>query len=139
MDVRASNRHKRETANASYEAYSYCNRTLRAWLATYSVGVPAFLFTKSAVINKLKGQNVLYSVALLFAVAIALQIALTFVNKYTQWAVYAKHTPPPSTGPIIDWCETVSEWIWVDLLLDSATILLLAWGSFDVFTALVAA
>jgi hypothetical protein len=101
------------------------------------VGVPAFLFSKSAVVDKLIAHHAAYRIGALFAAAIGLQVAITFFNKYTQWGVYASHTEPPIVGPIPDWCERVSEWILVDLCMDAGTILLLALGTFQVFTTLV--
>jgi hypothetical protein len=119
------------------EGYKTSAALLKAWLGAYSVGVPAFLFTHDKVLTKLVAQGHALCVAQIFGIAIALQVAVTFANKYIQWGVYARHSEPKRIDAYTDLCEKMSEWIWVDALADATTIALLAWGSVVVFFSLV--
>lgn len=120
---------------------SYNNATglLRAWLGAYSVGVPAFLFTHDSVLTKLVAQRKAALVAEIFALAIACQVAITFLNKYVEWGVYDRYSPPERDNWYTRICDKISEWIWLDLIADVATIAFLAWGSVTVFYVLVSA
>jgi hypothetical protein len=120
------------------EGYSTSTALLKAWLGAYSVGVPAFLFTHEKVLAKLSAQGRAACVAEIFAAAIALQVFVTLLNKYTQWGVYARHSAPKRINWYTNLCEKMSEWIWLDAIADIATIALLAWGSSLVFSSLVA-
>jgi hypothetical protein len=119
------------------KAYDFSTGVLRAWLGAYSVGVPAFLFTHDDVLKKLVAQHRAVYIAEIFALAVALQVAITFINKYIQWGVYSRHSPPRRINWYTNLCEKMSEWILVDALVDIATIVFLGWGSFLVFTSLL--
>ncbi|HYB65313.1 MAG TPA: hypothetical protein VEC59_08645 [Steroidobacteraceae bacterium] len=118
-------------------SYNSATNLLRAWLGAYSVGVPAFLFTHDSALTKLVDHNAAAKVAEIFALAIAFQVAITLINKYVEWGVYARHSPPPTRNWYTALCEKASEWIWLDLTADLATIGLLVWGSLVVFSVLV--
>jgi hypothetical protein len=129
-----------QSAQASdfLDGYTSSATLLKAWLGTYSVGVPAFLFTHDKVLTKLVAQGRAACIAEVFACAIGLQVFVTFLNKYIQWGTYARHSPPATINWYTTFCEKASEWIWVDALVDATTIALLAWGSLVVFASLVA-
>jgi hypothetical protein len=128
----------RKAARDALGAYDFGMKTLRAWLGTYSVGVPAFLFTRETALRRLVQHEDAYRVALMFAIAIALQVALTFINKYTQWLVYARHSEPSGwDNKLTRWAEKVSEWIWIDLLFDFGTIVFLVMGTYWAFKSVV--
>jgi hypothetical protein len=120
------------------DAYGSSSALLKAWLGAYSVGVPAFLFMHEKVLGRLLAQGRATCVAELFASAIALQVLITLINKYIGWGVYSRHSPPPRLNWYTNLCETMSEWIWMDVIADLATIALLTWGSVLVFASLVA-
>jgi len=119
-------------------AYNFSTGLLRAWLGTYSVGVPAFIFSREDVLKKLVSQHRATGVAELFALAISLQVAITLINKYIEWGAYAKYSTPKLINWYTNFADKASEWIWLDALADVGTIALLAWGSVVVFSALVA-
>jgi len=89
------------------------------------------------VLKKLVAQHRAVGIAEAFALAILLQVAITFINKYIQWGIYSRHSAPRRINWYTDLCEQMSEWIWIDALVDIATIVFLGWGSFIVFTSLV--
>jgi hypothetical protein len=126
-----------EQASDFLNAYDFSTGILRAWLGAYSVGVPAFLFTHDDVLKKLIAQHRAAHIAELFALAIALQVLITLINKYVQWGVYARHSTPKRFNWYTNLCEKASEWIWMDAVADIATIAFLAWGSLLVFSSLV--
>jgi hypothetical protein len=126
-----------DQASDFLNAYDFSTGVLRAWLGAYSVGVPAFLFTHEAILKKLVAHHRATCIAEIFAGAIALQVLITFINKYVQWGVYTRHSPPKRINWYTDFCENASEWIWMDAIVDVATIVLLAWGTLMVFSSLV--
>jgi hypothetical protein len=118
------------------KAYDFSTGLLRAWLGAYSVGVPALLLTHDGALKRLVAQHQATRIAGIFALAIGLQVAITLINKYIQWGAYARHSPPKRINWYTDLCETASEWIWLDAIVDITTIGLLAWGSITVFSSL---
>ena len=66
------------------QAYNSATNLLLAWLGTYSVGVPAFLFTNQAALTKLVSQQKTARVAVIFGLAIASQVLITLLNKYIE-------------------------------------------------------
>jgi len=119
------------------EAYDSAAKQLRTWLGAYSVAVPAFLFTHQTSLTRMIDQGRAGCIALLFAIAIALQVALTFINKYVGWGNYAKNCEPATVTRYTNLCDRVSEWIWIDAIVDASTILLLACGTVVVYRSLV--
>jgi hypothetical protein len=126
----------RDVGQDALSAYGFSNNVLRAWLGTYSIGVPALLFSGEGLRSKLAASGHANCVALCFALAIACQVALTFFNKYTQWGVYAKSSDPPLINAFTAWCERASEWILIDLFVDLATICLLAVGTVTAYRSI---
>jgi len=126
-----------DQASDFLKAYDFSTGLLRAWLGAYSVGVPAFLFTHDDVLKKLVAQHRAAHIAELFALAIALQVLITLINKYVQWGIYARHSPPKRVNWYTNLCDKASEWIWMDAVADIASIVSLAWGSLMVFSSLV--
>jgi hypothetical protein len=125
-------------AKASLASYDTTTRILKAWFGAYSLGVPAFLFTRDAVVHKLVAHHAALCIASIFALAILLQVFILFFNKYTQWGVYAMHSTPERIDSFTRWCDRASEWIWLDFWIDVLTIVLLAIGSVRVFFVVVA-
>jgi len=119
------------------KAYDYSAGLLRAWLGAYSVGVPAFLFTQESAWKKLVEQGAAPRVGAIFAVAIAFQVGITLINKYIQWGVYSRYSPPERLNWFTNFCDKASEWIWLDAIADLTTIGLLVWGSLTVFAVLM--
>jgi hypothetical protein len=120
---------KKELARGSYASYESGRNVLRAWLAAYSIGVPALILTTSSLREELKKHGTADSVMLLFGSAIALQVAITWFNKYTQWGTYAFHADPPEITRFTKLCDRVSSWIWIDCAVDLSSMVALVWGS----------
>jgi hypothetical protein len=122
-----------DTAKNALEAYGYCTNVLRLWFGTYSIGAPALILSndklRQVVMSSAGGKGVLSC----FAGAIALQVFLTFVNKFTQYGVYELHGSTKTKNWFTLGSEKVSDWIIIDLIADVATIVFLALGTIRLY------
>ena len=70
---------------ANYAEYS---KTLRSWLVAYGIGAPVlFLLSKDAPETISRSPH-LKTIVTLFIVGVALQILLSFLNKWAAWNMY---------------------------------------------------
>jgi hypothetical protein len=125
-----------EIAKAALDAYGYCTNILRAWFGAYSIGVPALVLSTDKLRQALLASKWNQAVLCCFAGAIALQVFLTFINKYTQYGVYERYGTSKTMNWFTKGSESISDWIWVDFIADVGTIIFLVVGSvmvFDIF------
>jgi len=122
-----------DIAKNSLEAYGYCTNVLRLWFGTYSIGAPALILSndklRQVVLASVNGKGVLSC----FAAAIALQVFLTFVNKFTQYGVYELYGGSKTRNWFTLGSEKVSDWIMIDLVVDVATLFFLAFGTIKLY------
>ena len=125
-----------EIAKDSLEAYGYCTNILRAWFGAYSIGVPALILSTDKVRQLILASRDSRGLLGCFAGAIALQVLLTFLNKYTQYGVYERHSHSKTTNWFTSGSVKISDWILVDFIADAGTIVLLVFGSFMTYNAI---
>ena len=128
----AQRRDEESTHFANYAEYS---KTLRAWLVAYGIGGPVLLLTNKDAPTKISESPHLSLIISLFVAGVALQIFLSFINKWAAWQMYK--------GACIDGHQTTRtyrawDWInsqsWIDFLIDLGVLI-----SFSVATWLVLA
>ena len=126
-----------EVAKSALASYDYFTNILRLWFGAYSIGTPALIVNsdklRAIVLASPDGKGLLTC----FAAAIALQVFLTFLNKYTQYGVYNLYGNPPTRKWWTLGSEKISEWIVIDLLIDVATIAFLSIGTISLYRILV--
>jgi len=122
-----------EIAKAALEAYGYCTNILRAWFGAYSIGVPALILSSDKLRQTMLASGHSKPVLSCFAGAIALQVFLTFVNKYSQYGVYERYGSSKTKNWLTAGAVSISDWMWVDFLSDVGTIIFLVIGSFMIF------
>ncbi len=74
-----------------------------------------------------------------FAGAIALQVLLTFINKYSQYGVYERYGGSKTKNWLTAGAESISDWMWVDFTSDVGTIVFLVIGTIMMFNIVAAA
>ena len=120
-------------SDSALEAYGYCTNVLRLWFGTYSIGAPALLLSndkiRQIVLASAQGKGLLSC----FAAAIALQVFLTFVNKFTQYGVYELYGGSKTKNWFTVGSEKVSDWIIIDFIVDVATMGFLAYGTIRLY------
>lgn len=129
----------KEIAKAALDAYGYCTNILRAWFGAYSIGVPALILSTDKLRQMILASGWSKQILGCFAGAIALQVFLTFINKYTQYGVYERYGTSPTKNWFTKGSETVSDWILVDFSADVGTIILLVIGSLMTFSVIATA
>ena len=122
-----------EIAKAALEAYGYCTNVLRAWFGAYSIGVPALVLSTDKLRQPLLASGHSKSALGCFVGAIALQVLLTFINKYTQYGVYERYGTAKTRNWFTAGSESISDWILVDFVADVGTIVCLVAGSLAIF------
>ena len=134
-----SKKNDEEIAKAALDAYGYCTNILRAWFGAYSIGVPALILSTDKLRQMILASGWSKQVLGCFAGAIALQVFLTFINKYTQYGVYERYGTSRTKNWFTKGSETVSDWILVDFSADVGTIILLVIGSLMTFSVVATA
>jgi hypothetical protein len=134
-----SKKHNEDIAKAALDAYGYCTNILRAWFGAYSIGVPALILSTDKLRQSILACGLSKQILGCFAGAIALQVLLTFINKYTQYGVYERYGTSHTKNWFTKGSETVSDWILVDFSADVGTIILLVIGSLMTFSVIAAA
>jgi hypothetical protein len=128
-----------EIAKSALEAYGYCTNILRAWFGAYSIGVPALILSSDKLRQTMLASGLSKRVLSCFAGAIALQVFLTFVNKYSQYGVYERYGSSKTRNWLTAGAVSISDWMWVDFISDVGTIIFLVIGSlmtFDIVAAI---
>lgn len=122
-----------EDAKLHYSVYAEHNKVLRLWLVGYGVGAPVLLLNNRVIWDTIISGTLRFDVILLFASGVFVQVVLAFLNKYTQWGIYAGAANSEfKKTPQYKLCDKVSEWIGIDFVCDLLTI-----GLFVVGTAFV--
>ena len=120
----------------SYRSYLEYNKILRTWLVAFGVGGPALFLVHKEIAERLLKIGELKSVASLFLVGVACQIAGAFMNKIGNWYVYRSVEDKNNAGH----CKyRVAEWLiqqfWIDIALDVVTIICFGVGVWKMLTA----
>lgn len=117
-----------------YGNYVEYNKTLRTWLVSFGIGVPAVLMVNPTLLESLKGSGRAEWVVGLFVIGCAFQIVIAFLNKTIAYHLYCGETAPPFMAT---WryrcCETMSEWYWLDFFLDVGSLVAFGYAIFLMF------
>jgi len=111
--------------------YSEYNSVLRTWFVAFGVGVPGALLLNSDTKSIFENEPLAsYAVSFLL-LGTTLQIGSTLLNKYVAWCndliLYRKHFGDESTKPvgqILTRIASLTERIWIDVLIDILTAVL---------------
>ena len=108
-----------------FEVYQEYAKVLRAWLIAFGIGGPVVLLTQDSVRQPVVDSGQAPYIVRLFLAGVALQVVLALINKVTNWYVYDAR----SHGQSSCWhslCERVSNWFFIDVVVDLATVILFA-------------
>ena len=88
-------------ADAYAAAYRQHATTLRSWLVAYGVGGPAVFLTNDKLRDALKASENLKWIGWTFLLGVAIQVPMSFVDKYSDWICYQRCQNPawPRTYP----------------------------------------
>ncbi|MGN7724698.1 hypothetical protein ACTJIL_02600 [Luteimonas sp. 22616] len=124
--------------------YAEYSKTLRSWLVAYGIGAPVlFLLSKDAPETISRSPH-LKTIVTLFVVGVALQIFLSFLNKWAAWnmyrGAYAKQLESRGDSECDNhhksktyriWCF-INKQSWIDMAVDVGAL-----GCFSVATWIV--
>ena len=110
------------------DKYSEYNKVLRTWFVAFGVGVPGTLLlnTDTRILVTESGSAEFLLLCLLGGTA--LQIFVTFLNKYVAWSndlildrKAGRNPSDPPAGPITKAIASLAEKIWIDFAIDVIT------------------
>jgi hypothetical protein len=106
----------------NHAQYCFYNSTLRAWFIAFGVGFPALVLSQHDLYIKVVAKHSAWPTVLIL-VGAGLQVFGAMLNKWTNWAVYYRRE-----GWASEALQTVNSWMWVDGLIDLATLIAFAGG-----------
>ncbi len=110
-----------------YEKYSEYNKILRSWFIAFGIGGPALFLTNKELRDELISKAQMESVALLFLVAVFIQVIAAYVNKSANWYVYMGGEKQNLKDN--RWYK-FNRWLinqfWMDIVMDLGTLSLFA-------------
>ena len=119
MSTSSQNHTPNEEVNRIVAAYTEHNKVLRAWLAAYSIGVPGFIFSNDYLRCIIISNGIAREILKLFILAIAIQVFITFINKYINWINYnASDRKKQEYSFIENICDSISQFIFLDFIAD---------------------
>ena len=113
-------------SDKSFQTYRDYASNLRTWFISYGVGLPAFVFSNSTIRTNLLNKALLDCALLIILIGIGSQILLSLINKFTNWHCYRfteddeYKSQNPCKACFYEW---LSNQIWIDQLLDIATLI----------------
>jgi hypothetical protein len=117
---------------ANYAEYS---KTLRSWLVAYGIGGPVLLLLSKDAPKTISGSPHIKIVVTLFVTGVALQIFLSFLNKWAAWNMYRGAFAEQLEVSKSSECDfyhhscpyKIWHWInsqsWIDMLIDVAALI----------------
>lgn len=116
-----------EEVSRIFDSYKEHGKVLKAWLAAYSVGSPAFIFSNDYLRDKLLQAGCAKTFLLLVAYAILAQVGITFLNKFVNWINYNASDHSANMNSFIEYlCDSLSKFIYLDLIVDLFSIYFLS-------------
>ena len=117
--------------------YAEYNKTLRTWLVSFGISVPAVLLVNPTLLETLKRSGLAECVIGLFIAGCAFQIAMAFLNKTIAYYMYLGEMNEPFKAR---WqyrtSRKLGEWYWVDFMLDLASLVSFGFAIFLMFVDL---
>ena len=116
-----------------FQPYADYARTLRAWLVAYGIGAPVIFLGNEKMWDVLRKSGKAGSIGPLFLVGVALQVVITFLNKFSMWALYYGEIEASVKNR---WYYKAADWfsdkIIIDIVVDLATITILTLATWNV-------
>jgi hypothetical protein len=125
-------------SNEYLDVYGEHAKVLRTWLVAYGIGAPVLLLTNESVSKAIKASGQGKVIAGCFLLGVALQVLLATFNKNSMWALYYGEENHSSKAR--SWYKLAywfSESFWIDLLVDTGTLVLFALASWKGFGTLI--
>ncbi len=118
-----------ETNQDFYDRYWNYASSLRNWLIIYAAGGAVLLFKQNDdFLNWSPNAKMWY--AALFFFAFFSQIFIAFINKWYNWAIFkGKVNPDFKNRRIYKSLAKLSECHWIDIALDTASIVAFLWAA----------
>jgi hypothetical protein len=112
-------------SDRQFGQYAFYNGTLRAWFIAFGVGFPALILSQHDLYVKVVAGKSAWPTALIL-VGVGLQVTGATLNKWTNWAWYAKEdTEASGTAKTL---RVIAQWIWIDVSIDVVTLAALGTG-----------
>ncbi len=128
------------TASELFKVYEEYSKTLRTWLVAYGIGAPVLFLTNERLSKALFGSGQTRFIASWFLTGVILQVFLAVLNKNLMWACYYREEKPELKSSYLFNCaDRLSRQYWLDLLVDSATMIVFAVATWRAFHVVVAA
>ncbi len=119
-------------------AYGEFSKVLRTWFVAYGVGAPVLLITNEAVSTAIKTSGSAKTIGGCFLAGAALQIILATLNKAAMWVLYyGEENQSFKGGNSYKVGYWFSEHISIDLMVDSATLILFGIATWKAFSKLI--
>jgi hypothetical protein len=122
-----------------FKAYSGFAKTLRTWLVAYGIGLPVLILTQNAALAALNTAHSTRLVGRLLLIGVALQVGVAALNKQVMYGCYYYETPNGRSARFqfpYKAARAISEWYWIDLIVDIATLILFGFATYFCFDAL---
>lgn len=127
-----------ESGAEHFEVYKDHSNVLRTWLTAYGVGAPVLLLSQEKLWEKLGQAGNLREVAIAFLLGVALQALLAAINKYVMWSCYyGSISESYAKGKTFRLAQVIAGYVWIDLLVDAASIGCFVWGTYRCFSSLL--
>lgn len=115
-----------------YDAYAAFARTLRTWFVAFGIGVPALLITSDNARALLVGSGCARRVTCIFLAGVAIQVVTAFLYKSAMCYLYLTESDEAKkTGCLYKCFSWVSEWFWLEVVLDLLTLVLFSWATVE--------
>lgn len=109
-----------------HAAYLEYNKTLRAWLVGYGVGVPLVLITQSHLLDKVSDSGLGTQIGYLFLAGVLLQVLMAFLNKWSNWYRYTEKAHARTTAALTKTAHFIRNHPGIDLSSEVLAIILFA-------------
>jgi hypothetical protein len=119
-----------ETETGFGSTYAEFAKTLRTWFVAYGIGAPVLILSQEKLANRVTASGAGKFLATLFLLGVGVQVLEAMLFKVAMWYLYlAQMKPALRTSRPFKASEYLSEAMWLELLLDGATILLFGWAT----------
>lgn len=116
-----------------FQNYSDYSKTLRAWLVAYGIGGPVLFLTNEKLTLQVAGSGYAKQIIFAFLLGVVLQIALSLINKWGAWHMYAGAGDPSYQR---SWRYRLWSFInglsWLDFWLDVLSLVAFFWATWRV-------
>ena len=132
-----NNNSNQNEENDRYSVYEEYAKTLRTWFVAYGIGFPAVILSRKELFDSFKESSDFKLIISLFLIATALQIMISFLNKWAAWIrhnYFSRGKQNSSSYKIADW---YSNQYGIDVFLEVITFLSFAYGTYLSYLILI--